>query len=58
MTVVSAIPIFFLLSQAFAQTFDTGEKRKTKHKIDPKRLNICQVLMIYAFPLKLIESES
>ena len=58
MTVVSAIPIFFLLSQAFAQTFDPGEKRKTKHKIDPKRLNIRQVLIIYAFPLKLKESES
>ena len=57
MTVVSAIPIFFL-SQAFAQTFDPGEKRKTKYKIDPKKLNIRQVLIIYAFSLKLKESES
>ena len=58
MTVVSAIPIFFILSQAFAQTFDPGEKRKTKYKIDPTRLNIRQVLIIYAFSLKLKESES
>ena len=57
MTVVSAIPIF-LLSQAFAQTFDPGEKRKTKYKIDPEKLNIRQVLLIYAFSLKLKESES
>ena len=58
MTVVSAIPIFFILSQAFAQTFDPGEKRKTKYKIDPKKLNIRQVLIIYAFSLKLKESKS
>ena len=57
MTVVSAIP-FFILSQAFAQTFDPGEKRKTKYKIDPARLNIRQVLIIHAFSLKLKESKS
>ena len=57
MTVVCAIPIFFL-SQAFAQTFDPGEKRKTKYKIDPTRLNIPQVVIIYAFSLKLKESKS
>ena len=57
MTVLSAIPIFFL-TQAFAQTFDPGEKRNTKYKIDPKKLNVRQVLMIYAFSLKLNESES
>ena len=57
MTVLSAIPIFFL-SQAFAQTFDPGEKRKTKYKIDPNELNIRRVLIIYALSLKLKESES
>ena len=57
MTVLSANPIFFL-TQAFAQTFDPGEKRKAKYKIDPRKLNIRRVLMIYAFSLKLNESES
>ena len=57
MIVVSAIPIFFL-SQAFAQTFDPGEKRKTKYEIDPEKLNKRQVLIIYAFSSKIKESES
>ena len=57
MTVVNAIPII-LLSHAFAQTFDPGEKIKTKCKIDPKKLNIRQVLIMYAFSLKLKESEN
>ena len=57
MTVLTAIPIFFL-TQAFAQTFDPGEKRKAKYKIEPRKLNVRQVLMIYAFSLKLKESES
>ena len=39
MTVVSAIPIFFL-SLAFAQTFDPGEKKKTKYNIYPNKLNM------------------
>ena len=57
MTVLSAISIFFL-SQAFAQTFDPGEKRKTKYEIDPEKLKKRQVLIIYAFSSKIKESES